>query len=376
MSKIIHLICAARPNFMKIAPLWHALKRESWCTPVLIHTGQHYDVNMSDDFFRDLHLPDPDFHLGIGSGSHGEQTGKTLIAYESLCVKNRPDLCIVVGDVNATVACGLAAVKLGIPVGHVEAGLRSFDYDMPEEWNRILTDRLSTFLWTHSPDAVENLEREGMPMDAIQPVGNIMIDALEMTRKSFEKSTKWRDLGLEDKGYALVTLHRPSNVDRKEDLERSLNALEKMGALLPVVFPVHPRTQKMIEEHGQQDRFNAISGLKPIPPQGYADFMNLVVHSRMIITDSGGIQEECAYLNIPCLTLRSTTERPITITHGTNRLVKPDRDMIKNLELSICDVIKHPPSRSHPIPQWDGHTADRIVKCISEYFHIRKFLVA
>jgi UDP-N-acetylglucosamine 2-epimerase (non-hydrolysing) len=360
--KTIHLIAAARPNFMKIAPLYHALKRENWAEPSIVHTGQHYDINMSDAFFQDLDLPEPHFHLGVGSGSHAEQTGRVMIAYEKLLMENPPDLVVVVGDVNSTAAATLAAVKLGIRVAHLEAGLRSFDRTMPEEINRIVTDGLADILWTPSPDGDENLRREGVPPEKIERVGNIMIDSLEMMRGRIERQASFKKYGLEPGRYGLVTLHRPSNVDSPANLERLCSALVRISERVPLIFPVHPRTRKNLETNGFMDRLKGCRSLCLDEPVSYIPFMNLVFNCRLAITDSGGIQEETTYLGIPCLTLRPNTERPVTITEGTNRLIKLDE-----LETQVSEVLENGGSKGKVPDLWDGHTAERVVSSIRRF---------
>ena len=354
MKKIIHLITAARPNFMKIAPLHHTLKQTDWAEPVIVHTGQHYDLNMSDAFFRDLMLPEPHHHLGVGSGSHAEQTGKVMIAYEKLLVEQRPDLVVVVGDVNSTVACTLAAVKLGVKTAHLEAGLRSFDRTMPEEINRVVTDSIADILWTPSPDGDENLLREGIAPEKIERVGNIMIDSLEMMRPRIMAENAVAKYGLRNGAYGVVTLHRPSNVDNPETLGKLCGALKRIAADLPLVFPVHPRTKKNLETFGLYAKLAAAPGMHLDEPVSYIPFMNLVSNCRLAVTDSGGIQEETTYLGIPCLTLRPNTERPITVTEGTNRLCTPETVAVHAAETIAQSAPSSPPEL------WDGKTAARV----------------
>ena len=371
-SLSVHLVAAARPNFMKIAPLYHVLARESWCRPQIVHTGQHYDANMSDAFFRDLKLPTPHFHLEVGSGSHAEQTGGVMIAYEKVAVAEKPDWIVVVGDVNSTAACAMVGTKLWIPVVHLEAGLRSGDRRMPEEINRLVTDAICDVLWTPSPDADEHLAREGLAADKIDRVGNIMIDSFEMMRSAIEADGTRESMGLAPDTYAVVTLHRPSNVDRRESLEPLVRQLVAVSNDLPLVFAVHPRTRRKLEEFGLLGLLShaagggsgisgggAPAGITLTEPLGYIQFMNLVRTARAVITDSGGVQEESTYLGIPCLTLRENTERPVTVTEGSNRLVKPEA-----LYEQVQQVLAgHWPTGRRPA-LWDGQTAGRCVAAL------------
>lgn len=358
---VVDLIAAARPNFMKIAPLYHALKREPWCTPRIVHTGQHYDPNMSDAFFRDLRLPAPDFHLEVGSGSHAEQTGGVMIAYEKILQRQRPDWIVVVGDVNSTAACAVVGTKAWIPVVHLEAGLRSGDRRMPEEINRLMTDAIANVLWTPSPDGTQNLLAEGIDPSRIDFVGNIMIDSYEMLRSAIEASDARQRLGLAPQAYAAVTLHRPSNVDDAAALDGLVTMLGAVSHQLPVLFAVHPRTRKRLQEFGLAAKLERNPQIHITEPLGYIEFMNVVSSARAVITDSGGVQEETTYLGIPCMTLRENTERPITVTQGTNRLVKPG-ELVAMIETVLAGRW---PTGQRP-ERWDGNTADRCVAALRE----------
>ena len=352
---IVHMIAAARPNFMKVAPLWHALTAAADFAPVLIHTGQHYDPNMSDAIFADLRLPSPDHHLGVGSGSHAQQTGHVMMAYETIALAQRPDWLIVVGDVNSTAAAAIVAAKLHIRCVHLEAGLRSGDRAMPEEINRLITDAIADVLWTPSPDGDANLIREGVDPSRITRVGNIMLDSYEMVRPAIEAADVAGELGLAAGGYGVVTLHRPSNVDSDAPLAALVDALGAVQARLPLVWPVHPRAAKRLAETGLDARLSA-AGVKLIEPVPYIRFMSLVSGAAAAITDSGGIQEETTYLGIPCLTLRDNTERPITVSEGTNELVTA-ATVFAALEVALGR-----PKSTRPRPEfWDGMTAARCV---------------
>jgi len=354
--KHFHLIAAARPNFMKVAPLYHAFLKESgWATPVLVHTGQHYDYSMSAAFFADLGLPDPNVNLEIGSGSHAEQTGGVMIAYERYCRDNPPDWVIVVGDVNSTMACSLVAKKLNLPLAHLEAGLRSRDRTMPEEINRLVTDAIADLLWTPSEDADDNLRAEGVAPERIVRVGNIMIDSYELMRAKIEAVDVPGELGLAG-SYGIVTLHRPSNVDNRAALAELTALLIAISRKATLVFAVHPRTAARLKEFGLDREMAAAPGLRLIEPMGYVRFMSLVRRARFAITDSGGIQEETTYLDIPCLTLRDTTERPITVSQGSNRLIKPAQ-----LAAAVDEVLGGRWAHGKRPALWDGHTADRVI---------------
>lgn len=362
MASRITAVVGARPNYMKVAPIWRELDKHGHISRTLVHTGQHYDENMSKIFFDDLKLPKPDIYLGVGSGSHGEQTAKVLLELERVLVKDRPDMLVVVGDVNSTMAGALAAVKLGVPVAHVEAGLRSFDRTMPEEINRMVTDIVADVLFTTTRSAGDNLIREGVDEAKIFFVGNVMIDSLNFYRPVAEKqSTIIDSLGLSPQGYGLVTLHRPSNVDHPEVLRGILEAIETLAEDCPMIFPAHPRTRKMLQDNGIEIAPNRIKILHPI---GYLDFIKLMVHAKIVLTDSGGIQEETTVLDIPCLTIRHNTERPITVEEGSNRLVGTDPGKI------LAEGRKVLSSRRRPgrVPElWDGKAAERIVRVIDEY---------
>ncbi len=368
MTLKIHLIAAARPNFMKIAPLYHELTKREWAEPSIVHTGQHYDVNMSDAFFQDLRLPAPDIHLEVGSGSHAEQTGNVMIAYEKIILREKPDMVVVVGDVNSTVACALAATKIKYSdnpedrpiVCHLEAGLRSFDRSMPEEINRLATDAISDALWTPSPDADQHLQNEGAAKEKIIRVGNIMIDSFEFLRDKIEPLREYENFDFQPQGYGVVTLHRPANVDNPQTLEALCEMLLTLSKELPLVMPVHPRTKKNLLQQSLWERLENSCNIKLTEPLSYMRFMNLVLNCKLVITDSGGIQEETTYLKIPCFTLRPNTERPITITEGTNRL-----STVSNIATDIEESLRVP-IQDRKVPElWDGKTASRVADSIA-----------
>jgi UDP-N-acetylglucosamine 2-epimerase (non-hydrolysing) len=355
------LVAGARPNFMKVAPLLRSFrKRPDRFQPILVHTGQHYDEAMSDVFFEELGIPRPDRHLGVGSGSHAVQTARIMEAFEPLLALERPDWVVVVGDVNSTAGCALVAAKMSppVPVAHVEAGLRSFDRNMPEEINRLVTDALSEILFTTSPDADRNLRAEGVPKRRIHRVGNVMIDTLLQFVKRSDASDVARRLGVTPP-YALLTLHRPSNVDDETSFRNILKALSVIGRDLPVVFPAHPRTVARMRSFGVA----AGNGLRVVDPLGYLDFLHLQKRATLVLTDSGGVQEETSILGVPCLTLRHNTERPITLTHGTNLLVGTDSNRIV---AAAQRILKRPRRRRAPIPLWDGRAAERIAAVFSK----------
>jgi len=354
----IHLIAGARPNFMKIAPLWKALAAHGGFTTRFVHTGQHYDPALSDQILRDLGLPDPDFSLGVGSASHAAQTGSTMIRYDEVLNEDPADLVVVVGDVNSTLAAALVAVKRGVKVAHLEAGLRCGDRTMPEEINRIATDAICDHLWTPSPDADENLAAEGIPADKIARVGNIMIDSLEMVRHVLPQSTILDRLALRAGEYGLVTLHRPFNVDQQADMVPILTALRGVSRHLPLILPAHPRIRQALQSSETRPLLEG-SQVTIIDAQGYIDFMRLLSCARLVMTDSGGVQEETSYLGIPCLTLRPSTERPITLSLGTNQLSNPAK-----LEDDATQILARPRPRIPTIPLWDGSTAQRVIRAI------------
>jgi UDP-N-acetylglucosamine 2-epimerase (non-hydrolysing) len=358
VKKII-LVGGARPNFIKIAPLYfELLKCPERFAPLIVHTGQHYDQKMSEVFFKDLGLPEPDINLEVGSRSHAVQTAKIMMAFEEVLLKHKPDLVVVVGDVNSTLACALVAAKLRIKVAHVEAGLRSFDKDMPEEINRVVTDSVSDYLFTTCEDANQNLRKEGISLDQIFFVGNVMIDSLLGYHSKISQSDVLERFQLKEKEYCLLTLHRSSNVDGKETFHKIIRAIQQISKETKVIFPVHPRTQKMMKEI-QLEEQNLIC----TEPLGYLDFLKLEESARLVLTDSGGVQEETTFLKVPCLTLRENTERPVTITSGTNHLVGLDPEAI----IKEVDVLLGDGYRDFALPPlWDGKASQRIVNVLKE----------
>jgi UDP-N-acetylglucosamine 2-epimerase (non-hydrolysing) len=368
-AKNIFLVVGARPNFMKIAPLFLELGKypERFRTR-LIHTGQHYDAAMSDVFFRELELPSPDRFLGVGSGSHAEQTAKIMMAFERECMEQRPDLVVVVGDVNSTMACAITAKKLCIPVAHVEAGLRSRDWTMPEEVNRVVTDAVSDFLFTPSRDADRNLLQEGVSLERIHFVGNIMIDSLLAHLPKTEGRDILERLGFGREQYAVLTLHRPSNVDASEILAGIIDVLIDLSRELPIIWPLHPRSKKNLAELGLLKRLEAAAGLVLADPFGYLDMLALNRHARMIITDSGGLQEEATVLGVPCITLRNNTERPVTVECGCNQVVGNEPGAIR---ASLLSALTKDRKTIHTPELWDGSTARRIVDVLKK-FEFRK----
>ncbi len=369
MKKLI-LVAGARPNFMKIAPLMHALKNHPTIQPILVHTGQHYDVKMSGQFFEELNIPQPDINLEVGSASHAVQTARIMEGFEKVCLDEKPDFVMVVGDVNSTAACTMVAAKLNIKTIHYEAGLRSNDRTMPEEINRLVTDAISDLFLTTSKDADENLLKEGIPPEKIHMVGNLMIDSLianqmkaSQTSLQFQLLNRNKTIELGNdftkQNYGVMTFHRPNNVDDKTNLEKLIRIWGDASSVIPLIFPVHPRTYKNIQTFGLQDLIDRYPQLFFIESLGYLQFINLVQHAKFALTDSGGIQEETTYLNIPCLTVRPTTERPITVWEGSNKLITID-DILQEITLIMAGK-----GKQGKIPQyWDGKTAGRIVKII------------
>jgi UDP-N-acetylglucosamine 2-epimerase (non-hydrolysing) len=356
----IHCIVGARPNFMKMAPILRSLKDHPKLRPFLVHTGQHYDAEMSRVFFDELGLPAPDRDLEVGSDTHARQTARIMTAYEPLVTERKPALVVVVGDVNSTMACSLVAVKLGVPVAHVEAGLRSRDRTMPEEINRLVTDAVSDLLFATSADAVENLRAEGVPDSKIHLVGNPMIDTLRQHLEAARARGALERFGLKSRGYALVTLHRPSNVDDADSLRRVFEALRALSERIPILFPAHPRTRERMERAG----IAIAPGLRLTEPLGYLDFLCLMDQARFLVTDSGGIQEETTALGVPCLTLRPNTERPVTITEGTNRLLGEDPAAILPAAKPLIDGT-FPEPRCPKL--WDGRAGMRIAEVLARY---------
>jgi UDP-N-acetylglucosamine 2-epimerase (non-hydrolysing) len=362
--KILNIV-GARPNFMKMAPIIEAMnKYPEKIDHLLVHTGQHYDQKMSKAFFDDLAMPKPDIDLGVGSGSHAEQTAKIMVAFEKVCLEQKPDLVIVVGDVNSTMACTITAKKLGIKVAHVEAGLRSRDMNMPEEINRLCTDVLCDYLFTTDRIADDNLKHEGVASEKVFFVGNVMIDTLLKHKTKASQLDLLSRLGLNAGHYATLTLHRPSNVDDKQSLEGVLQALKEISAEMPIVFPIHPRTRKMIENFGLEsylDNGDKVQGIWITEPLGYMEFLHLNMNARMVLTDSGGLQEETTVLGVPCITMRFNTERPITCDEGTNILVGNRKEDI----LAAARKVFEGTALEGRVPdKWDGGAADRIVEVL------------
>ena len=367
MKKKVILVCGARPNFMKVAMIYGEMRKyRDEFNVIIVHTGQHYDFELSGVVFKDLELPEPNIYLGVGSLNHGEQTGKIMIEFEKVVLEEKPDLVVVVGDVNSTLAASIVASKLLIPLAHVEAGLRSFDRTMPEEINRTVTDILSEYLFTTEEDANTNLIREGIDERKIYLVGDVMVDCLLKNRKKTKKSRALKEMGLKKKDYAVITLHRPSNVDEVETLLKILDAITIVAGRIKIVFPIHPRTRKRMKEFGLL-RHN--DNLILSPPLGYLDFIHLEACSRFVLTDSGTIQSETTVLGIPCLTLRKNLERPYTVNKGTNILVGTERDRIVEASLNILDGKE---KKGFPHPLWDGFASKRIVDILRKVKTERK----
>jgi UDP-N-acetylglucosamine 2-epimerase (non-hydrolysing) len=350
---ILHVV-GARPNFMKAAPVLRALRAYDGIRQSLVHTGQHYDANMSDVFFHELEIPEPEINLGVGSGSHAQQTGQILAQFEPVVLHYKPDLVLVYGDINSTMAAALVCAKVLVPVGHVEAGLRSFDRTMPEEINRLMTDQISELLFTPSADGDENLLREGIAAGKIHRVGNVMIDSLVRLISVAQQSTVVADLNLEAENYGLVTLHRPSNVDDPTTLASIMDALHEISRELVLIFSVHPRTRQRLEDSMPNHQGLRVRMLDPL---SYIDFLALQRSAKVVITDSGGVQEETTYLGVPCLTIRENTERPVTVTLGTNILIGKDMERLKT---EVARILADDQKDGEVPPLWDGHAADRI----------------
>jgi len=371
MKKLI-LVAGARPNFMKIAPLMHALKGHGGIQPILVHTGQHYDIRMSGRFFTELNIPQPDVNLEVGSASHAVQTARIMEGFEKVCLEQKPDFVLVVGDVNSTAACTMVAAKMGIKTIHYEAGLRSNDRTMPEEINRLVTDAISDVFFTTSKDADENLLKEGISATKIHMVGNLMIDSLVANKEKASDTSLTFNLLNRDKEikycvdfsenqYGVMTFHRPSNVDDSDSLKKMIQIWGEASQNLPLLFPVHPRTYKNIQNFGFQKLIDSYPQLYFIEPLGYLAFINLVQHAKFVLTDSGGIQEETTYLNIPCLTVRPNTERPVTVWEGSNKLISLD-EILPEVSLILRDKGKHGGCPN----LWDGKTAERIVEILEK----------
>ena len=342
---------------MKIGPLHRAFEQVSAFKSIIVHTGQHYDERMSEVFFKQLELPEPDIYLGVGSGSHAAQTARIMISFEGAVMEHNPDLILVVGDVNSTVACSLVAAKCQIPIAHVEAGLRSGDRSMPEEINRLVTDSISDYLFVTEQSGIDNLKREGVPDEKVFSVGNVMIDSLVQFREKAMQHSILSDIGVQPKTYVLMTMHRPSNVDTPDQLEKVVETIEKVSTMVPVVLPAHPRTRNRLESFSLLERLEAIPNLTLTGPLGYLEFLNLMDNASAIITDSGGIQEESTYLQIPCLTLRENTERPITITLGSNELHHLNPSTIAG---RVDDILSGNYKKGEIPPLWDGNAAQRV----------------
>jgi len=360
-ARILHVV-GARPNFMKIAPVLAACRRRARLESILVHTGQHYDENMSRVMFEELGIPRPDVDLEVGSGTHARQTARVMERFEPVLLERKPDLVLVVGDVNSTLACSVTAAKLGIPVAHVEAGLRSFDRTMPEEINRIVTDALSDLLFVSEPSGLENLKREGVPDAKIHFVGNVMIDTLMAHREKARQQPVLDRLELSPGAYGVLTLHRPSNVDDPASLRKILEPIVELSRTIPVVFPVHPRSLPAIARAGWSSADHP--GMRLIEPLGYLEFLRLTMDARIVLTDSGGIQEETTILDVPCVTIRDNTERPITVTQGTNHMAGTTAEGIRK---AIAEALARVRGSTAPPPLWDGRAAERIADVIATW---------
>ena len=364
MKPKIHLIVGARPNYIKANPVYNSLNQLDKFEIKLINTGQHYDENMSKVFINELGMKKPDINLEVGSGNHGEQTGKILSLYEKVLIEEQPNMIIVFGDVNSTIACSLAAAKLGISISHIESGLRSFDWKMPEEINRVLTDKLSTLLFTTSPEAKDNLINEGIIDKKIHFVGNTMIDSIIDFQNKFEESKIIKKLNI-DSDYALITIHRPSNVDNENNLIKLIRSIQKASEIIPCIFPIHPRTKKKLQLSKLYDKLLNNKLINFTEPIGYIDFMCLQKNARIIITDSGDIQEESTFFGVPCITVRENTERPITLSIGTNKLIGKEYERIPR---EITNELRNNSNKSSIPLLWDGKSSDRISKIIESHF--------
>lgn len=364
--KVISVV-GARPNFIKIGPIHRALSKHKEINSLILHTGQHYDAKMSDIFFNQLELPKPDFYLGIGGGSHTYQKANVMLAFEKILLEEKPDVVLVVGDVNPTAACSITSVKMGIPTVHVEAGLRSGDRKMPEEINRILTDAICDDLFITEHSGLVNLAKEGVPDNKVHFVGNVMIDSLVYFREKASKDEILSSLGLKPKSYILTTMHRPSNVDNEDSLKRILCILTNAAKDNTVVFPIHPRTENNMKKHNLWEKLEAIENIKLLGPQGYLQFLNLMDNAKLIITDSGGIQEETTFLQVPCITFRSSTERPVTVELGTNVLI--DELDVDKVEKVMNEILEGKAKKGNIPPLWDGNAADRIAAILKAKYN-------
>ena len=368
MIKILNIV-GARPNFIKVAPLHRAFEAYPNIDSKIVHTGQHFDAKMSDVFFEQLQMPKPHYFLGVGGGSHTEVTAKTMLAFEQVILTEQPDLVLVVGDVNTTLACTLVAIKLHIPVAHVEAGLRSGDRSMPEELNRILTDSVADYLFITEQSGVDNLKREGVPDEKVFFVGNVMIDSLVHYLEKARQTSVLTDLGLQKDDFVVMTMHRPANVDTEEGLKGILEIIEDTAKYKKIVLPIHPRTANNLKKFGLYEQLNSIKNLILTEPQGYLEFLQLMQNASVIITDSGGIQEETTFLKVPCLTFRDSTERPVTVEMGTNQLLADLNP--HTVHEKLTEILAGKTKKGQVPPLWDGKTAERIAKILIESVKIK-----